>query len=90
MVANLESEFKRIEIVKLDERNFENLKFFWRKLVLLRSLFWTSGDVWSMFQCQRGSLTCVLCHLHAMGSSGSLLVQHLLTPLTATMAAEPF
>ena len=28
MAANLESEFKRIEIVKLDERNFENLNFF--------------------------------------------------------------
>ena len=78
MAANLESEFKRIEIVKLDERNFENLNFFWRKLVLLTSLFWSSGDVWPMFQCQRGSLTCVLCHLHAMDSSDSLLVQHLL------------
>ena len=34
MVANLESEFKRFEIVKLDERNFENLKFFLEEIRL--------------------------------------------------------
>ena len=42
-------------------------------------LFWTSGDVSPGFQTQGGSLTCVLCRLHAMNSSDSPLVWYLLT-----------
>ena len=46
---------------------------------LLIQLFWASDDVCSGFQSQGGSLTWVLRHLHAMDSSDSPLVQHLLT-----------
>ena len=59
------------------------LKIFWRTQVLfvgpLITLFWTSGDIYPGFQCQGGSLTCLLCHLHAMDSSDLPLVWHLLT-----------
>ena len=57
--------------------------FFWRAQVPfvgpLIPLFWTSGDVCPVFQSQGGSLACRLCCLHAMDSSDSPLVQHLLT-----------
>ena len=62
----------------------EVFKKFWRTLVVLFvgqliSVFWTSGDVWPVFQSQGGFLVCVLCHLRAMDSSDSPLVWHLLT-----------
>ena len=46
---------------------------------LLIPPFWTSGDVCPEFQNQGGSLACLLYHLHAMDSTDSPLVQHLLT-----------
>ena len=45
----------------------------------LLPLFWTFGNLCPEFQSQGGSLLCVLCHLHAMNSSYSPLVRHLLT-----------
>ena len=41
--------------------------------------FEMSGDIGPGFQSQGGSFTCVFCYLHAMDSSHSPLVQHLLT-----------
>ena len=55
---------------------------FWRTWVLfvgsLIPLFWTSSDVSPGFQSQGGSLAGVLCHLPAMNSWDTPLVQHLL------------
>ena len=48
-------------------------------MVPLILLIWTSGDVCLGFQSQGGSLACMPCHLHAMDSSNSPLVRHLLT-----------
>ena len=48
-------------------------------------LFWTSGDVCPGFQCQGGSLACVLSRLHAMDVSDSFA-----SCIVLSMAAEPF
>ena len=40
--------------------------------------FWISSDVCPGFQCQSGSLACMLFRLHPIDSSNSTLVSHLL------------
>ena len=59
------------------------LKIFWRTLFCfvgpLTLLFWTSSDICPGFQSQGGSLACKHCCLHALYSSDSPLMQHLLT-----------
>ena len=58
-------------------------KILWRTQVLfvgpLITMFWTSGDVCPGFQKPGWIPFCVLCYLHAMDSSDSPLVRHLLT-----------
>ena len=53
-------------------------------------LFWTSDDMWSGFQSQDGSFTCVVYSMHAKDSSDSPLSVTHTDLLVANMAAKRF
>ena len=56
----------------------EKLLSRWWQCIPLIPLFWTSGDIW-VCKARVDPLVWLICRLHAMDSSDSPLVQHLLT-----------